>query len=151
MIGMLVRFLYRIGFGFSDHVIFQNRDDLKEFCKKRLVAVKKCAVVHGSGINTEHFQMAPLPKQPVFFMLSRLLKSKGVQEYLEAARIVKQKYPQTMFYLLGKYETEMQDAVPRDTVEEFIKDGTVMRFDETDDVRPYYEMCSVYVLSLIHI
>lgn len=81
MIGLLVRFLYRIGFRFSNHVIFQNMDDLKEFCKKRLVSSKKCFIVHGSGVNMEQYQPVPFPEQPAFFMLSRLLKSKGVQEY----------------------------------------------------------------------
>lgn len=146
ILGVIVCLLYRIGFRCADHVIFQNPDDLKEFCKKRLVSSKKCAVVHGSGINMEHFLPVPLPEEPAFFMLSRLLKSKGVKEYLEAARIVKYKYPQVKFYLLGKYETDMQDAVPRADVEKYIKEGTVVRFEETDDVRPYYEMCSVYVL-----
>lgn len=146
MIGLLVRFLYRIGFRFSNHVIFQNMDDLKEFCKKRLVSSKKCFIVHGSGVNMEQYQPVPFPEQPAFFMLSRLLKSKGVQEYLEAARIVKSKYPQVSFYLLGKYETDMQDAVPKDDIEECIKDGIIVRFEETDDVKPYYEMCSVYIL-----
>lgn len=146
ILGMIVRFLYRIGFCFADHVIFQNPDDLKEFCKKRLVSSKKCSVVHGSGINMERFQAAPLPEEPAFFMLSRLLKSKGVMEYLEAARIVKCKIPQVKFYLLGKYETDMQDAVPQTEVEKYIEEGTVVRYEETDDVRPYYERCSVYVL-----
>ena len=79
-------------------------------------------------------------------MLSRLLKSKGVGEYLEAARSVKKQYPNARFKLLGKYEYIMQDAMDKDYVESFIKDGTIERFEETDDVRPYYEMCSVYVL-----
>lgn len=146
ILGVIVRFLYRIGFRFADHVIFQNSDDLKEFCQKRLVAKKKCSVVHGSGINMEHFLPGPLPEEPAFFMLSRLLKSKGVMEYLEAARIVKEKHPQAKFYLLGKYEADMQDAVPQEEVEQFIREEIVVRFEETDDVRPYYEMCNVYVL-----
>ena len=79
-------------------------------------------------------------------MLSRLLKSKGVSEYLEAAKIVKEKYPNTRFCLLGKYETNMQDALPKEYVEKFIENGIVERFEETNDVRPYYADCSVYVL-----
>ena len=89
----------------------------------------------------DHYLPAQLPKEPAFFMLSRLLKSKGVKEYLEAARIVKNKYPKIMFYLLGKYETDMQDAVPQDEIEDYIKEGIIVRFEETEDVRPYYEMC----------
>lgn len=146
VLGMIVRTLYRIGFRKANHVIFQNQDDLNEFCGKGLVKREKCGFVNGSGVNLAQFEQAPMPAEISFFMLSRLLKSKGVGEYLEAARQVKEKYPQAKFYLLGKYETAMQDALDREYVEAFIRDGVIQRFDETSDVRPYYAMCSVYVL-----
>lgn len=146
VLGFIVRNLYRFGLGKADHVIFQNPDDLNEFCDRKLVKKEKCYFVNGSGVNLSRFEPAPFPKQTSFFMLSRFLKSKGVCEYLEAARLVKSKYPETKFYILGKYETAMQDAVDRDNIESFINNGIVERFDETSDVRPYYAMCSVYVL-----
>jgi len=146
ILGLIVRNLYRIGLSSATHVIFQNKDDLREFCSKHLVNKKKCSCVNGSGVNMEQFRPVPIPDEPTFFMLSRLLKSKGVGEYLEAARIVKKQYPQAKFKLLGKYEYIMQDAMDQDYIESFINDGIVERFEETDDVRPYYEMCSVYVL-----
>ena len=146
ILGLIVRTLYRIGFSCADHVIFQNQDDLEEFTERGLLKKKKCSIVNGSGVNMEHFTPSPMPDKPVFFMLSRLLKSKGVEEYLKAADIVKAQYPDAKFMLLGKYETAMQDAVKADFVEDFIKRGIVERFDETSDVRPYYAQCSAYVL-----
>ena len=146
LLGFVVRTLYRIGFSVTNRIVFQNKDDLEEFCSRRLTKADKCSVVNGSGVNMEHFSPKPLPEYPSFFMLSRLLKSKGVCEYLQAAEIVKQAYPEAKFYLLGKYETAMQDAVSKEYVEGFLSAGAVVRFDETADVRPYYEMCSVYVL-----
>lgn len=145
-LGVIVRMLYRIGLGKADHVIFQNPDDLKEFIRKGLADRKKCCYVHGSGVNLQHFHMEALPEKTAFFMLSRLLKSKGVREYLEAARIVKEKYPDVKFFLLGNYEDSMQDAVDKEYVEKFIGNGVIERFEETADVRPYYAMSSVYVL-----
>lgn len=146
VLGFIVRLLYRIGFSFASNVIFQNSDDLSEFCKRGLVKKRKCHIVNGSGVNMEHFAPTQYPEKIIFFMLSRLLKSKGVAEYLEAARIVKQKYPDIKFCLLGKYETNMQDALSNEYVEQFITDGIVERFEETNDVRPFYSACSVYVL-----
>lgn len=146
VLGMIVRTLYKIGFRKADHVIFQNPDDLEEFVSRKLVKREKCSFVNGSGVNIKHFEPTPLPETTSFFMLSRLLKSKGVCEYLEAARITKEKHPEVRFYILGKYETEMQDAVDREYVEKFIADGIVERFEETSDVRPYYSRCSVFVL-----
>lgn len=145
-LGALVRQLYRMGLRRADHVIFQNPDDLAEFCDRGLAPCSRSTYVHGSGVNLEHYEPAPLPQKMTFFMLSRLLKSKGVREYLEAARIVKARHPEVRFVLLGKYEASMQDAVDRDWVEGFIADGVVERLDETSDVRPYYADCSVYVL-----
>ena len=146
VLGLIVRTLYRYGFSKADHVIFQNSDDLNEFTEKGLVNREKCSFVNGSGVNMKQFEPAPFPETITFFMLSRLLKSKGVQEYLEAAKQVKQNHPEVRFCLLGKYETAMQDALDREYVESFIHDGIIERFEETSDVRPYYAMCSVYVL-----
>lgn len=146
VLGVIVRTMYRVSFRKTDHVIFQNRDDLEEFCERGLVNRQKCSFVNGSGVNLSQFENAAFPENISFFMLSRLLKSKGVCEYLEAARAVKSQYPQVKFYLLGKYETAMQDAVDREYVQQFIADGIIERFDETSDVRPFYSMSSVYVL-----
>ncbi len=146
VLGFIVRVLYKIGFSVADNVIFQNADDLIEFCDKKLVKKDKCRIVNGSGVNMVQFLPAKYPEKTTFFMLSRLLKSKGVAEYLEAARIVKSQYHDARFCLLGKYETNMQDALSKEYVEQFIADGIVERFEETSDVRPYYADCSVYVL-----
>ena len=146
ILGFVVRMLYRVAFHVTDHVIFQNPDDLEEFCRRGLVKKAKCSVVNGSGVNMNQFEPAQFPEQPTFFMLSRLLKSKGVEEYLQAARMVKREYPNVKFGLLGKFETSMQDALPREVVESYIEDGTIERYEETSDVRPYYAQCSAYVL-----
>ena len=146
VLGKIVRTLYRVGLKKANNVIFQNPDDLSEFCDRKLVKKEKCSVVNGSGVNLSRFEVAPFPDGISFFMLSRFLKSKGVCEYLEAAKMVKKQYPQVKVYILGKYETTMQDAVDKDYAEEFIRQGIVERFDETSDVRPYYAKSSVYVL-----
>lgn len=146
ILGVIVRMLYRIGLGCADQVIFQNKDDLQEFVKRKLVSAKKCSMVHGSGVDMTKFKQAEFPERTTFFMLSRLLKSKGVYEYLQAAEQLKGKYPEVRFMLLGKYETSMQDAIDKQYVEALIAKGVIERFNETSDVRPFYENSSVYVL-----
>ena len=146
VLGKIVRTLYKFAFKKADNVIFQNADDKNEFIERKLVKEEKCHVVNGSGVDLERFGKAEFPQKVSFFMLSRILKSKGVREYLKAAEIVKEKYPETEFSLLGKYEYEMQDAVPKEDVETLIEKGVIKRYDETKDVRPYYEKASVYVL-----
>lgn len=146
VLGIIVKMLYRVGLACLKGIIFQNPDDLEEFTKKGLASKCKCSMVNGSGVNIETFAPQPYPEKIRFFMLSRLLKSKGVREYLRAAEIVKQQYPEIHFGLLGKYETNMQDAIPEAEVEKYITAGIVERYEETNDVLPYYRACSVYVL-----
>ena len=146
VLGFIVRILYRVGFTCLKGIIFQNEDDLTEFTQKHLARKSKCSVVNGSGVNMEKFAPQPYPEKIRFFMLSRLLKSKGVSEYLRAAEMVKKEHSEVEFGILGKYETAMQDAIPAEDVEKYIRSGIVERYEETNNVLPYYAACSVYVL-----
>lgn len=146
ILGFLVKFLYRISLHCANTVIFFNPDDKKEFCESHLVNPKKCYVVGGSGVNMQHFEPKPYPLTLSFFMISRLLKCKGVREYLAAADIIKKEYPSVNFYLLGKIEYDMLDSVPKSDIDDYLNRGVVELFPETHDVRPYFEMASVYVL-----
>jgi glycosyltransferase involved in cell wall biosynthesis len=137
--------LYRIGFGCADHVIFQNDDDLKEFTVHRLCKRSKCNVVNGSGVNMYKFKPQPYPEKVSFFMLGRMLYSKGILEYIEAAKVVKKRYPNIRFMVLGKFE-QMQDAIDESVVKPYINEGIVEYFPETSNVLQYYGQCSVFVL-----
>lgn len=137
--------LYKKAFRCADVVIFQNGDDRGQFVDLHLVKAEKCVVVNGSGVNTERFAVAPLPNRPVFFMLSRVMYSKGIREYLAACRLLKQKHPDVRCMLLGACEG-IQDSLSEEALRPFVDDGTVEHFGETDDVAAYYRQCSVFVL-----
>jgi glycosyltransferase involved in cell wall biosynthesis len=142
---MLASVLYRIGFACADAVIFQNPDDQKEFVGSHLLKAEKTHVVNGSGVNMGLFTPEPLPKTLTFFMLARIMKSKGVFEYLSAAEQVKQAYPDTRFLLLGALEG-IQDSVTGADLQRYIDKGIIEYFGETDDVRSFYQQASVFVL-----
>lgn len=137
--------LYRIGFACSTTVIFQNKDDINEFLELGLINIKKCRLVNGSGVNMEKFSPVDYPKKLTFFMLSRVMYSKGIREYLEAARIIKNDYKQVRFILLGAIEN-MQDSMSIEETQPYIEDGIIEHFGETNDVANFYKKCSVYVL-----
>ena len=137
--------LYKIGFGCADTVIFQNTDDKEQFVNENLIKADKCQVVNGSGVNMERFNVVPYPEQMTFFMLSRVMYSKGIREYLEACEIVKSKYPDGRCMLLGACEG-IQDSLPQEDLNTYIEKGIVEHFGETDTVADYYKQCSVYVL-----
>ena len=142
---MLASILYRIGFACADAVIFQNPDDQKEFVNSHLLRAEKTYVVNGSGVNMDLFTPEPLPKTLTFFMWGRIMKSKGVLEYLHAAEQVKKAYPDTRFLLLGALEG-IQDSVSETDLQRYIDEGVIEYFGETDDVRSFYQKASVFVL-----
>lgn len=138
--------LYKIGLSVSDRIIFQNRDDKEEFIENGLVKRDKTFVVNGSGVNMDKFSPSPLPQDITFFMLGRLLYSKGVIEYLKASELVKVRFPDVKFILLGKLEPSMQDGIKEHEIQHYIDKGIVELHGETNDVRAYYSSCSVFVL-----
>lgn len=138
--------LYRIGLGVAHKVIFQNIDDLNEFVEHRLVKREKCSVVNGSGVNMSKYTPAPYPKIPSFFFLGRLVHSKGGLDFAEAAKIVKEQYPESRFMILGKLEKNLPDAILQEELMPYVDDGTIELFPETDNIPQYYAMTSVFVL-----
>lgn len=137
--------LYKLGFLSASNVIFQNKDDMEEFLKLKLLKEDKCRLVNGSGVSMERFKPTQYPETITFFMLSRVLYSKGVREYLEAAKNVKAKYPHIKFMLLGAVEN-IQDSMSMDDLKNYIDLGVIEYLGETNDVSKYYSQSSVYVL-----
>ena len=126
-------------------VFFQNHDDEQVFRDCGIIKNQKVVMIHGSGVNTEKFSVLPLPEKPVFLCISRLIRDKGVYEYLEASRKIKSDYPEIRCLLVGPYDTNPSALKPEE-LESFISDGTIEYFGEQEDVRPYIEQSSVFVL-----
>jgi glycosyltransferase involved in cell wall biosynthesis len=145
MVRFVVAALYKLGFMAAKNIIFQNPDDLEEFTRRKLVPKKKCRLVNGSGVNMQKFEAAPMPEKISFLMISRMLVGKGVREYLEAARIVKQKHPTVRFVLVGAFEKLPDSLIPAE-LQSYFADGIVEHHPETPDVKTHYRQCTVYVL-----
>ena len=145
IIKSIMSMLYKLAFKSAHIAIFQNTDDKDQFLKEKLVKCNKCAIVNGSGVNTEKFAFAPYPEQITFFMLSRIMFSKGIREYLQACELVKEKHPEVRFMLLGACEG-IQDSISPEALQTYVDRGIIEHFAETDTVSDYYKQCSVYVL-----
>lgn len=136
---------YKIGLNCAKNVIFQNVDDLNEFKRLRLITKKKCHIVNGSGVDMNLFKFHPYPTQLSFFITSRILYSKGVLEFLQAARIVKKKYPNIRFALIGSNEKQA-DSIPNDVFFDYVNDGSIEYLGTTDNVFNLLKESSVYIL-----
>lgn len=141
IIRAVVCFLYRRAFRFSKTVFFLNGDDKKEFLARKLVKEEQCEVVHGIGVDLDKFAFQPVKNAKNFLMIARMLKTKGVYEYCQCARRVKQKYPDAVFAYLGA-----EGDVTLADIQEYIDDGSVTYLGTTKDVRPYLADCTAFVL-----
>jgi glycosyltransferase involved in cell wall biosynthesis len=145
VVGAVARRLYRMSLKSSEKVIFQNPDDRHEFVAMRLVDQEKCVVVNGSGIDTEYFGLAPLPQEPVFLLIGRLLLDKGIREYVSAMETVQSERPNSRAILVGSRDPNPA-SVSAEELEQWQSSGVVDYRGELKDVRPAIADCSVYVL-----
>jgi len=144
---LLTEQLYRAACLCADHVFFQNPDDLAFFVDHRfLLQPHKAIRVNGSGVDLDTYAFAPPIEAPIRFLLvARLLLHKGLGEFVEAARLLKPRYPEAEFLLLGPLH-DNPAGVQRHHVEAWEAEGLVRWLGSTSDVRPTLRDASVMVL-----
>lgn len=133
----VVEQLYRRAYRDLPIVFFQNEDDRDLFTSRRLVTADQARLLSGSGIDLEHFEAAEFPpgEAPVFLLIARLIRDKGVLEFVEAARQIKSDHPDARFQLLGAAGSENRTAISAETVDGWVRDGIVEYLGTTPDVR----------------
>lgn len=141
--------LFKMAFRRAYHVVFQNRDDYAFFRYKINLAPDKVRFVRGSGVNTAEFTYLRKPSAPggrlVFLLACRLLKEKGIYEYIEAARRIKAVHPHAQFWLLGM-EAKNPSAIGTAALEKYSREGIIQLLPQTDDVNGLLEKADVLVL-----
>ncbi|SDC22268.1 Glycosyltransferase involved in cell wall bisynthesis [Massilia sp. PDC64] len=146
----IVRTLYKVALKRSHKVFFQNADDLALFTRSGLVRQQITSLVPGSGLNLNHYKLAPadgVETRPFRFLLvARMLKDKGVEEFVEAARHVRRTHRAVEFHLLGGAGTGNPNAIPAQRLAEWQDEGLVIYHGKTDDVRPYLSSTDCVVL-----
>lgn len=147
----IVRFiagrLYTAALKRATLIFFQNPDDLADFKRWRILPARKpVEIVNGSGVDTDAYEVAPMPGGPVkFLMIARILRDKGVREYAEAAQSLHARYPEAEFHLVGPLDTN-PDGLTKVDVQEWQAKGAVIWHGSLSDVRPAISSAHVYVL-----
>jgi glycosyltransferase involved in cell wall biosynthesis len=143
----LLRRLYAVALRQAHVVFFQNPDDERLFRALGLVGDRSHVVrINGSGVDLAHFSPAPLPPAPVkFIMIGRLIRDKGVCEYVEAARRVHRAHPKVRFQLLGALDPN-PSAISSKELDAWREEGVIEYLGVTTDVRPYLAAAHVCVL-----
>ncbi len=144
----LAQGLYRVALRKPCKVFFQNLDDKGLFISRKIVCDVSTELVPGSGIDLESFSEAPYPdnQEPKFLLIARMLRDKGVGEYVEAARILKKKYPKMRFQLLGPLGVENRSAILKNDMDNWVEEEVIEYLGETDNVRTFIEQSDCIVL-----
>lgn len=148
----LVKLLYSVALRSSKTVLFQNPDDRSLFIRSGLVEAKRAGLVPGSGVDLSRFRpQTPSPppgrsSAAVFLLIGRLLWEKGVGQYVEAARLVRQRFPETRFQVLGFLDAANRGAISRAQMDAWVNEGIVEYLGSTGDVRPAISAASCVVL-----
>lgn len=144
----LVKRLYRTGFRRAPTVFFQNEDDRDLFLGMALVTPSQARLLPGSGIDAGYFapQSDERPVRRRFLMLARLVADKGVREYVAAARLVRARWPDARFALIGFLDVANRTAISVDEVAGWVAEGAIDYLPPVDDVRPALESADFVVL-----
>ena len=117
----IMLFLYRLALPGAKKVFFQNRENERFFADHNL-AIGKHDMLPGSGVNVDHYSRLDYPQEDTveFVFISRIMREKGIDQYLEAAKVIRKKYPQTRFHICGacepEYDGELQKLADDETV-----------------------------------
>lgn len=140
--------MYKLAFRFPKLIYFQNNDDKKFFDEKNITKNNATQVLPGSGINLNHFTPSheQANKKFTFLLISRLIHDKGILEYIDAIKILKEKGIEADFQLLGNKDVEHKRGIPEDLINEWIDNNIVEYLGSTNDVRPFINQADCVVL-----
>lgn len=148
---MILRMLYKYGIRKCNFVFFQNQENERFFLENGIVSNAAIVRVPGSGVNTAYYDRsfhAAESRQDgtTFLYIARVMRDKGIEEYLEAASAVKKEHPQARFQILGYYD----DADYQERVEQLAADGVIEYLGVSNDTRVQMAQADCIVLPSYH-
>ena len=141
--------LYKFALPQLDKLIFLNPDDPKDLIDQYAINVRKVEVLGGIGLNLKEYPCQPIIniQQPInFLFIGRLLKEKGIHDFLNAAKIVKEKYPETQFTVLGAIDPHNLGALTQSELDELISSNIIDYPGHVDNVKDWIAKSHVFVL-----
>lgn len=138
--------LYKLAIKTNRRVLFLNPDDLGYFLAGNTVTPEQAMQIDGIGLDLDYYAPVPAVLQPVTFLLiARMLREKGVYDFIAAARTVKRRFPNVCFMLVGGTDPN-PGSVERADLESWEREGLVQWAGQVPDVRPWIARASVFVL-----
>lgn len=141
-------FLYRLSLPFADKVIFLNSDDPKDLLEQYNIKVKRKEILGGIGLDLSDYpyKEALVSKEYRFLFIGRLLKEKGIHEFIAAAKIVKEHYSNTVFTVLGEIDNMNLGALSQKELDSYVQSGLIEYPGQVSNVSEWISNCQVFVL-----
>lgn len=139
--------LFRITFSLIDKVVFLNSDDKNELVKKYNIKINDYLILGGIGVDLTYYSFQEVNIDKISFLfIGRLLREKGIFEFIEAAKIVKSKYPEVTFRIVGGIDKSNMSSLSEEDIKKLKNNGIVNYDGEIEDVRASIAKTSVFVL-----
>jgi len=144
----IIRKLYKVALSKSKRLVFHNGDDLQLFEDFNLIPKGRGEVIPGSGVDTNFF--SPFPKSPakkfIFLFVGRVLYDKGILEFVEAARQIRQVTKNTEYWVVGQLNAENPTAVSKHQLQVWLENKDIRYFGNSNDIRKFLKKADVFVL-----
>lgn len=149
-ITLMIKILYRISCALANKLIVQNHDDKLIIAGNTLYFNKNVAIISALGVDTRYFSPNVCGEKNkdkiIFLMFCRLVWTKGIKEYVEAAREVKKIYPNIEFWLLGPIDRDHPAAIAEEEIIRMQNEGSITYLPFIQDHRSYICKADVVVL-----
>lgn len=145
------RLLYRLTARMNQLMIFENTDDRKLFIQNNFISKIKSVSIKGCGVNVHYY--SPNGKSPdnrngniTFTFLGRLVYDKGIREFVNAAKLVKEDYPKSQFWIVGAVDCENPSSVKKVDFENWTEENYLKCWGHTDEVKDILSRSDCIVL-----
>ena len=139
--------LYKLSFRHIESLILLNADDKRDLLVNEKIQVKKVHILGGIGLNMSDYPYCPPPVDPVsFIFVARFLQEKGVNEFIEAAKVVKKKFPETHFCMLGHLDLHNPGSLTTERLNDLKCNNIIELPGHVDNVQEWLAKASVFVL-----
>lgn len=143
--------LYKISLKKNDVIVFQNEDDVKFFKRKGILKGNKYKLTPGSGININQYAYSlPITDTVKFLFVGRLIEAKGIHIFIKAAEVLKSKYQNIEFIVVGGLDEGNPNAVQKEELDNLAQQGIVNFVGQVNNVIDYINDSSVFVLPSMY-
>ena len=144
----IATFLNKIALKKAKIVFFENIENCRTFIDLGIVKERNTRVLNGAGVDIDKFRFSPYPAENEdirFLFIGRIMKEKGIDEFLYSAKRLNNEYLNVRFDIVGPYEEDYQE-----TIEKLQKSGVINYYGYQEDVKPFIEKAHCFVLPSWH-